>query len=64
MLKALAFTLMVATFLASGFTFAPAEEHNGFSPGGLAMAPLDHQVSTMPEVMRPSKTGREDKPHS
>lgn len=59
MLKTLAFTLLVATFLASGFTLAPAGEHSGFSRQGLAMAPVDDQIPVMPEIMGPPKTGRE-----
>lgn len=64
MLKALAFTLMIATFLASGFTLAPAGGQTGFSFHGLAMAPPDHQILPVSEAKRPSKTDREDKPDS
>jgi hypothetical protein len=70
MLKALALTLMVATFLASGFSLAPAEDWQGlkrteiFESYALAIVPSKVQIMSTSEFAPAQKTGREDKPNS
>ena len=79
MLKALALTLMVATFLASGFTFAPAGEvkpnpqvsqdtslarSETFTIENLTIFPVINDASQTQQANRGIKTNQEVKPNS
>jgi hypothetical protein len=60
MLKSLALTLLVATFMAAGFFARP----DGLQSKGLEIAAAGSHVSLVSEIPSLSKTDREDKPNS
>ena len=71
MLKALALTLLIATFLASGFTLAPAESvlvspgltrTETFTMEKLIVLPLEDVELITTQTGTPSKTDRQDTP--
>jgi hypothetical protein len=69
MLKALALTLLIATFLASGFSLAPAESMSQgltrtetFVTEKLTLIPVEDEGLVTVQKSSPSKTDRETTP--